>query len=245
LVEDIAWLGRYFEEKDKIIFERFSNIEVGFTIGKVKRKNEDCLRIGEYENNLFLAICDGHWGYFASEYAINQIITDIIPIIAKTINIKKTLITINTKKTLNMLWEHNLILGEESSSETTLLVVVADGTNLVWLSVGDSYLYALDSNHRQYQNTKQGIWLGRRIASKERLEKVVEFGRIYNWYKISIMSDGIPECIYGKYTIKSNFIFKLMNEPDFVREIVMNAMKTGGEDNIAIASIKNIEQKKD
>lgn len=52
------------------------------------------------------------------------------------------------------------------------------------------------------------------------------------------MSDGIPECIYGKQTILSDEIFEILaNNLEPVKNLNAKALDWSGEDNIAIAGM--------
>ena len=234
MVFDKTWIGRQHQVQDEIVLENISlSCQIGFSVGKKKTLNEDCLRVGDN----FIAVTDGHWGYGASKYIINHTVTDFLPVLKKFTEKNKEKDIILTELA-DILWNHNNLLGQESKSETSFVIAYANNNYLCWFSFGDSFVFALDVDGTQYQNRKKSKWLGNRIFNKEELRSFCEFNLIKNWQKVLVMSDGIPECIYGKPTILSDEIFKnLINDPDSVKKLITKAMDCGGEDNIAIAGM--------
>lgn len=75
------------------------------------------------------------------------------------------------------------------------------------------------------------------------MEENCEIGLVKNWNSVFLMSDGIPECVYGKLTITNdeikNEILKRENSEKFVTSLSNKAMSQGGEDNIALIGLKN------
>jgi serine/threonine protein phosphatase PrpC len=49
-----------------------SKMGLGMSVGTVSKANEDCLGISILEDDVLLAIADGHWGRGASELAIQK-----------------------------------------------------------------------------------------------------------------------------------------------------------------------------
>jgi len=239
----MTWLGRLFEIKNEVILASpLPKMKIGFSIGKKKNVNEDCLRIGVHEEYIYMALTDGHWGYFASEYFINYAVSDLIQLTKSFLMAPERKKHIN-RAIINSLWNHNKIMSEQSEAETTFLFTLFDKEKLIWISLGDSFLYVTDQENNEYTNKTCGMWFGRRILNKNGSEysftSICEIKQLNNWKQIVLMSDGIPECQYGKTTISNKDIFSsLITEVNPVEKLTEKAMNLGGEDNIAISHYK-------
>src|ERR1043165_5566910 len=64
--------GKDHEVPNEIYTQIHSNIAFGITVGTTSKANEDCLGMIKLEEDVLLAIADGHWGRGASELAIQK-----------------------------------------------------------------------------------------------------------------------------------------------------------------------------
>lgn len=70
----IVIYGRDYEAANEIHSQVIadSSIAFGISAGTTSKSNEDCLGISILEDDVLLAIADGHWGRDASELAIQK-----------------------------------------------------------------------------------------------------------------------------------------------------------------------------
>lgn len=246
---DFKSLGRYNITKSEInlITQSFGPTSA-ISIGNKKDFNEDCLRLGKNDSNYYFVVTDGHWGGESAEYMIGTLVDEfnsrINLILKESFNLSKIREELNT-----ILQIHNNKIGHDSNSETTFLYVFVDNirNQIIWVSVGDSFLYIIDENEKITENKKFQSWVGKRMMYND-LSDHSEIGYYSgDWKSLSLMTDGIPECIYGKETITTEMIVNEINNTKDSHELVKilcnKALEFGGEDNIAIISVFKHELK--
>jgi serine/threonine protein phosphatase PrpC len=242
LLIDITYLGSKNEQKGKfkIIKHEFGPV-TSISIGKVKKTNEDSIRIGKSEIGYYFALVDGHWGYNCAEYIIKYVVDDFKSYLGELSNLihfqNKNNIEEKLKK---VLLNHNKIITNQTNSESTFIFVFVIENCLIWLSLGDSYLFIKTKDNKYCINNQIPFWLGSRLSEKD-LVKYCEINIIENWEQFSIMSDGIPECKYNEITISKEEILKIMNfanSKTISQTLINNAFDKGGEDNIALIVVQ-------
>jgi hypothetical protein len=71
---NIVIYGRDYEAASEIHCQVINDSRIGFgmSVGTTSKANEDCLGVSILEDDVLLAIADGHWGRDTSELAIQK-----------------------------------------------------------------------------------------------------------------------------------------------------------------------------
>lgn len=142
-----------------------ASIGLGMSVGTTSKANEDCLGISILENDILLAIADGHWGRGASELAIQKAtemfrLLDQLP---KENEIRARFYAL-FEQINRELFERAMTNPGASAPETTLIVChlkeILSEKYLFWSSFGDSFLFLFRENRLIQLNTLHAYWLG-------------------------------------------------------------------------------------
>jgi hypothetical protein len=119
------------------------------------------------------------------------------------------------------------------SSACALLVVIIQGEQLTWASIGDCRLYRLRDGRTGVLNPLTGSYLG----DWEGIEYNHGDCTLHAGDRIILASDGLPECRYGTPTLSPRQVGEIAREGTPAQAaiaLVAAALEHGGEDNIAV-----------
>jgi serine/threonine protein phosphatase PrpC len=159
--------GKDYEAPNEIHCQVMVDAGIGFGIsaGTTSKPNEDCLGISILEEDVLLAIADGHWGRGASELAIQKAMdmfhsTDRLP---QENEIRARFYAL-FEQINRELFEKAMANPGASAPETTLIVChlkqIDSEKYLYWSSFGDSFLFVLRRGELIQLNSLNAYWLG-------------------------------------------------------------------------------------
>jgi serine/threonine protein phosphatase PrpC len=163
----IVIYGRDYEVPNEIHCQVIADSSIGFgiSVGTTSKSNEDCLGISILENDVLLAIADGHWGRGASELAIQKAMDmfhspDRLPME----NEIRARFYALFEQINRELFEMAMANPGASAPETTLIVChlkeILSGKYLYWSSFGDSFLLIFRKDELIQLNSLNAYWLG-------------------------------------------------------------------------------------
>lgn len=180
--KQIVIYGRDHEIPNEIYCQVVENskLGLGMSVGTTSKANEDCLGFSMLEDDVLLAIADGHWGRGASEIAIQKATemfrsSDALP---KENEIRARFYAL-FEQINRELFEMATAIPGASASETTLIVCHLKGTlsekYLYWASFGDSFLFIFREGKLIQLNTLNAYWLGMlsRLAENSQTRQLV------------------------------------------------------------------------
>jgi serine/threonine protein phosphatase PrpC len=142
-----------------------SKIGLGISVGTTSKPNEDCLGVSIVEDDVLLAVADGHWGRGASELAIQKATdmfrsTDRLP---QENEIRARFYAL-FEQINRELFEAAMVDPGASAPETTLIVChlkeFLSERFLYWSSFGDSFLFISRRDELRQLNSLNPYWLG-------------------------------------------------------------------------------------
>jgi serine/threonine protein phosphatase PrpC len=159
--------GKDYEAANEIHCQVMVDTGIGFgiSVGTTSKSNEDCLGISILEEDILLAIADGHWGRDASELAIQKAMdmfhsTDRLP---RENEIRARFYAL-FEQINRELFEKAMANPGASAPETTLIVChvkeILSEKYLYWSSFGDSFLFVFRRNELIQLNSLNAYWLG-------------------------------------------------------------------------------------
>ena len=164
---NIVIYGRDYEAANEIHCQVIANSRLGFgmSAGTTSKANEDCLGVSILEDDVLLAIADGHWGRDASELAIQKAMdmfrsTDRLP---RENEIRARFYALFEQINVE-LFETAMANPGASAPETTLIVChlkeILSEKYLYWSSFGDSFLFVFRRDELIQLNSLNAYWLG-------------------------------------------------------------------------------------
>ena len=164
---NIEFYGRDHEVPNEIRCQvtADSKIGLGMSVGTTSKANEDCLGISILEDNVLLAVADGHWGRGASELAIQKTMDmfrsmDRLP----QANESRARFYALFEQVNRELFEMAMANPGAPAPETTLIVChlkeIHSEKYLYWSSFGDSFLFVFRRNELIQLNSLHAYWLG-------------------------------------------------------------------------------------
>lgn len=141
------------------------NIAVGISAGKKDKPNEDALGVIISEQEVLLAVADGHWGAEASELAIQKA-SELINVHSRQSSRNEVRARLYTlfEQINRKLYDMAIAFPGAPTPETTLLVgylrLLPEISQFYWASFGDSYLFLQHSGEVVQLNTLYRRWLG-------------------------------------------------------------------------------------
>jgi serine/threonine protein phosphatase PrpC len=164
---NIVIYGKDYEAPNKIHCQVIADAGIGFGIsaGTTSKPNEDGLGISILEEDVLLAIADGHWGKGASELAIQKAVdmfhsTDRLP---QENEIRARFYAL-FEQINRELFEKAMANPGASAPETTLIVChlkqMDSEKYLYWSSFGDSFLFVFRGDELIQLNSLNAYWLG-------------------------------------------------------------------------------------
>jgi len=157
--------GKDHEAPNEIYCQVNSDIGFGMSVGTTSKANEDGLGVSVLENDVLLAIADGHWGREASELAIQKA-TDMFRStnhLPRENEIRARFYAL-FEQINRELFELAMANPGASAPETTLIVChlkeIASEKYLYWSSFGDSFLFVLRRAELIQLNSLNPYWLG-------------------------------------------------------------------------------------
>jgi len=174
--------GKDYEAANEIYCQvmAYAGIGFGISVGTTSKPNEDCLGISILEEDILLAIADGHWGRDASELAIQKAMdmfhsTDRLP---RENEIRARFYAL-FEQINRELFEKAMANPGASAPETTLIVchvkeILAE-KYLYWSSFGDSFLFVFRRDELIQLNSLNAYWLGMlsRLAENSQTRQLV------------------------------------------------------------------------
>jgi serine/threonine protein phosphatase PrpC len=163
----IVIYGRDHEAPNEIHCEVITNSKIGFgiSVGTTSKANEDCLGISILEEDILLAIADGHWGRGASELAIQKA-TDMLRSndqLPKENEIRARFYAL-CEQINRELFERAMENPGAAAPETTLILCYLkeflSERYLYWSSFGDSFLFLSRREELIQLNSLNAYWLG-------------------------------------------------------------------------------------
>jgi serine/threonine protein phosphatase PrpC len=163
----IVIYGRDYEAASEIHCQGIadSSIAFGISVGTTSKPNEDCLGISSLEDDVLLAIADGHWGKDASELAIQKA-TDMFRSTGRLPqeNEIRARFYALFEQINRELFEKAMSDPGASTPETTLIVChlkkILSERYLYWSSFGDSFLFLFRGDELIQLNSLNAYWLG-------------------------------------------------------------------------------------
>jgi serine/threonine protein phosphatase PrpC len=163
----IVIYGRDYEAANEIHSQVIadSSIAFGISAGTTSKSNEDCLGISILEDDVLLAIADGHWGRDASELAIQKAMDMLHSIdrLPRENEIRARFYAL-FEQINRKLFELATANPGASAPETTLIVChlkeISSEKYLYWSSFGDSFLFLFRRGQLIQINTLHAYWLG-------------------------------------------------------------------------------------
>jgi serine/threonine protein phosphatase PrpC len=163
----IVIYGRDYEIPNEIHCQIIADSSIGFgiSVGTTSKSNEDCLGISILEDDVLLAIADGHWGRGASELAIQKAMdlfhsTNRLP---QGNEIRARFYAL-FEQINHELFDMAMENPGASAPETTLIVChlkeILSEKYLYWSSFGDSFLFVLRRGKLIQLNSLNAYWLG-------------------------------------------------------------------------------------
>ena len=163
----IVIYGRDYEVPNEIHCQARANsgIGLGMSVGTTSKANEDCLGASILEDDVLLAVADGHWGRGASELAIQKTMamfrsTERLP---QGNEIRARFYAL-FEQINNELFEMAMVNPGASAPETTLIVChlkeIDSEKYLYWSSFGDSFLFIFRKGDLIQLNSLNAYWLG-------------------------------------------------------------------------------------
>lgn len=240
-----------------------SKIGFGISVGTTSKPNEDCLGVSIFEDNVLLAIADGHWGGDASELAIQKATnmfrsTDRLP---RENEIRARFYAL-FEQINRELFELAMVNPGASAPETTLIVChlknMLSERYLYWSSFGDSFLFILRRDELIQLNSLHAYWLGmlsrlsensktrqlvlkslfgesRYVGVADGLETGVE--KLQSGDVIVLCTDGLigsDEKLPESISQKIQTILKdVAPLENKIKELIKSALDRGEEDNVA------------
>jgi serine/threonine protein phosphatase PrpC len=176
----IVVYGKDHEVPNEIYCQVNTNIGFGMSVGTTSKANEDCLAISIWENDILLAIADGHWGRGASELAIQKAaeMFDLSEQLPKENEIRARFYAL-CEQINRELFEKAMANPGASAPETTLIVChlreIESERYLFWASFGDSFLFIFSNDELIQLNTLNAYWLGMlsRLAENSQTRQLV------------------------------------------------------------------------
>jgi len=157
--------GKDHEAPNEIYCQVNSKIGFGMSVGISSKANEDCLGMSRLEEDVLLAIADGHWGREASELAVQKA-TDMFRSthpLPRENEIRARFYAL-FEQINHELFEEAMSNPGASAPETTLIVChlkeIASEKYLYWSSFGDSFLFVLRRGELIQLNSLNSYWLG-------------------------------------------------------------------------------------
>jgi serine/threonine protein phosphatase PrpC len=179
---NIVIYGRDYEAANEVYCQGIadSSISFGISVGTTSKSNEDCLGISILEEDVLLAIADGHWGRDASELAIQKAMdmfhsTDRLP---RENEIRARFYAL-FEQINRELFEKAMANPGASAPETTLIVChvkeLLSEKYLYWSSFGDSFLFVFRRDELIQLNSLNAYWLGMlsRLAENSQTRQLV------------------------------------------------------------------------
>jgi PPM family protein phosphatase len=159
--------GRDHEVPNEIHCQVIANSKIGFgmSVGTVSKANEDCLGISTFEDNVLLAIADGHWGRDASEVAIDKAVDMLRSAerLPRENEVRARFYAL-FEQINRELFERAMGNPGAAAPETTLIVCYLkeflSERYLYWSSFGDSFLFILREDELIQLNSLNAYWLG-------------------------------------------------------------------------------------
>jgi PPM family protein phosphatase len=179
---NIVIYGRDYEVANEIHCQVIADSRIGFgmSVGTTSKANEDGLGVSILEDNVLLAIADGHWGRGASELAIQKAMdlfhsTDRLP---QENEIRARFYAL-FEQINGELFEMAMANPGASTPETTLIVChlkeILSEKYLYWSSFGDSFLFISRKDELIQLNSLNAYWLGMlsRLSENSRTRQLV------------------------------------------------------------------------
>jgi serine/threonine protein phosphatase PrpC len=179
---NIVIYGKDYETPNEIHCQVIANAKIGLgmSVGTTSKSNEDCLGVSILEEDVLLAIADGHWGREASELAIQKGMelfrsADYLP---KENEIRARFYAL-FEQINRELFEMAMANPGASAPETTLIVChlkeIGSEKYLYWSSFGDSFLFILRGDELIQLNSLNAYWLGMlsRLAENSQTRQLV------------------------------------------------------------------------
>ncbi len=126
------------------------------------------------------------------------------------------------------------ILQQRTRSASAVLAVRCVGTQVRWCSVGDCRLYRVSPAQTTVLNTRNHSYLG----DGPGVPLSCGEAQLYAGERVVLASDGIPECTYGIESFFPSDVGRIAARgapEEAVTALMMEALRRGGEDNIAVA----------
>lgn len=172
--------GKDHEVPRKIFCQGNADIGLGTSVGTTSKANEDCLGMTGWEEDVLLAIADGHWGRGASELAIQKATemfrsADSLP---RENEIRARFYAL-FEQVNRELFETATANPGASAPETTLIVChlkeIFSEKYLYWSSFGDSFLFIFRGGELIQLNSLNAYWLGMlsRMAEHSKTRQLV------------------------------------------------------------------------
>jgi serine/threonine protein phosphatase PrpC len=179
---NIVIYGRDYEAASEIHCQVIADSRIGFgmSVGTTSKANEDGLGVSILEDDVLLAIADGHWGRSASELAIQKAMdlfhsTDRL---SQENEIRARFYAL-FEQINRELFEMAMADPGASASETTLIVChlkeILSEKYLYWSSFGDSFLFIFRKDELIQLNSLNAYWLGMlsRLSENSRTRQLV------------------------------------------------------------------------
>lgn len=175
-------------------------------------------------------VADGHYGRSSAELAVDQILhTGLQEPPPRGVSGQ-------------LIWEwlqtqldgaNSRVRAEPSASACAILAVVVQDHMLWWASIGDCRLYHVRGPDSAVCNPLHSVYLGDAVhVSPEFGELELSAGD-----QVVLASDGLPECIYGRETLKPSDISSCIRDQSpesAARSLIDAALVGGGEDNVTV-----------
>lgn len=166
-IKKITVYGKKHESPNKIYSQTLkeSNLGFGTSVGVTSKANEDCIGISISENDVVLAIADGHWGNEASELAIKKAseLLDSKNRLPKDNEARARLYSL-FEQINTALYQKAMTTSGAPTPETTLIVChlrnIQNEKYLFWSSFGDSFLFIFREGILKQLNSLNSYWLG-------------------------------------------------------------------------------------
>jgi len=166
-LNNIVIYGRDYEAANKIHCQVIPDSRIGFgvSVGTTSKANEDGLGVSILEDDVLLAIADGHWGRGASELAIQKAMDlfHSIDQLPQGNEIRARFYALFEQINRELL-ERAMAKPGAPAPETTLIVChlkeILSEKYLYWSSFGDSFLFVFRRDELIQLNSLNAYWLG-------------------------------------------------------------------------------------
>ncbi len=238
----LVWLGPDHVEPNAVTWEQRRwpsfTVEAAISLGRDmpygEWTNEDYLLLATpgAAAPAVLAVADGHYGPTAAAVAIDAV--DRVLGRRRWTDTSRWALSAALDETIRAAGER--VLREAEGSETTLVVALLMGTQLLWASVGDSYLYRFAAGQPpRVLNARDRRWLGAvrnrdplLLASRGALQ-------LAPGEQLLLATDGLAEPARNRPHLAPDEIEALLataaDRP--LEALVRVALARGGEDSIA------------